>query len=429
MPLKHLPDTFWKRLLHGEPLSPEVKILVRHHLEVCAACRVQAERTRSGGLARRQPDAGAPQARKKAGEQRDLLEILGLSPERRRLRIRRALRRFKSLGLVGLLVQESRESAPAQPLEALDLAECAYDVAMRLEHSEIGRARAMTALARANAARGNALRATGNLKQADRLLTFALDCFEREGDGDAHVEAEIRTLMASLRCDQRRFTEAEDDLNAVIHLYRVLEDPVRVGRALVQKGVFLAEAANLEGAIQTTCEALSLLDPRRDGKLYLAAEHNLTDCLVEAGDVEEARRRFVANAGLYASFSDPWTQLRRRWLEGKIARNRGDLVAAVEIFHEVRQGFNAESLGFFAALAGLDLALVYIQQGQAEEVRSLAEEMVPIFLAQDIQREAAAALLLFQKAARRKAVSARMVIELAASMRRARGCGHQPEPS
>ena len=107
-------------------------------------------------------------------------------------------------------------------------------------------------------------------------------------------------------------------------------------------------------------------------------------------------------------------------MEGKIARGLGDRRRAEDLFRQVRASFTAEGLGFHAALAGLDLALLYVEQGKTTEVKQLAEEMLPIIMAQDVHREAAAALVLFGEAAQREAVTASMLSELIAYMRRVR---------
>ena len=82
-----------------------------------------------------------------------------------------------------------------------------------------------------------------------------------------------------------------------------------------------------------------------------------------------------------------------------------------------------QGIGYDAAMVSLDLALLYLQDGRTGEVRRVAEEMVTIFSAQDIHREATAALLLFQDAARREAVTAEMVREVAGALEAARGRG------
>ena len=71
-------------------------------------------------------------------------------------------------------------------------------------------------------------------------------------------------------------------------------------------------------------------------------------------------------------------------------------------------------------MVSLDLALLYLRQERNAEICRLAEEMFPLFEAQDVHREALAALRLFQEAARREEVTAEMVQELAVFFRDAR---------
>ena len=80
-----------------------------------------------------------------------------------------------------------------------------------------------------------------------------------------------------------------------------------------------------------------------------------------------------------------------------------------------------QGIGYDAAMVSLDLALLYVQEGRTGEVRRVAEEMVPVFAAQDVHREAMAALRLFQEAARREEVTAGLVREVVGFLKAARG--------
>lgn len=57
-------------------------------------------------------------------------------------------------------------------------------------------------------------------------------------------------------------------------------------------------------------------------------------------------------------------------------------------------------------------------------MRRLAEEMIPLFQAQDVHREAMAALALFQEAARQDRLTVEKTLEVAAYLRKAR---NEPE--
>ena len=90
---------------------------------------------------------------------------------------------------------------------------------------------------------------------------------------------------------------------------------------------------------------------------------------------------------------------------------------------EVREGFLEWGSGYDAALAALDLALLYADEGRSAEMRRLARAMAPVFRAQDVHREALAALLLFVEAAGREEADRRLVEHLTDYLHRAR---HDP---
>src|SRR5262249_14761208 len=160
-----------------------------------------------------------------------------------------------------LLIEESRRRVVEDPFEAFGIAQCAHDVALRVSLDELGRSWTMTCIARANAHIGNTLRATGDLKRAEQILTGALALFDEDGNGDPLTEAELLNLFASLRSDQRKFLEAESYLDMAKGLYDQCEEPLLSARILVQKGVVLFDAGEPERAIQAVQAAFPALIP------------------------------------------------------------------------------------------------------------------------------------------------------------------------
>lgn len=71
------------------------------------------------------------------------------------------------------------------------------------------------------------------------------------------------------------------------------------------------------------------------------------------------------------------------------------------------------------ALATLERAVLDLQEGRYAAVRALAEEMVWIFKAQGIEREALAALALFRKAAAEEKASVELARRLVQYLHRA----------
>ena len=430
---RHLTRDQMEKLLTGTCEGhPEATLLLEHLKEACATCRALAEEIEQEKAQPRSLDQVMEEAasvarrhlslmtRLKGVAASELKELLKLEPEKRRLRIGRSNTRFKNPILVELLIEESRRRLREDPFAAYELGECACEVALRVPHNDVGRGLAMTCLARANAHRGNSLRVIGELRRAESLLTFALEMFLAEGNGDPLVEAELMTLWASLRRDQRRFGDARENLSHARQLYEACDEGSMVGSVLIQEAVLLFEEGQPESAISAVQQAFSWLDPERDARLYLIARHNLVDYLQEAGRHAEVRQELERLEPLYQAEGDPLLLLRRTWISGRIARGLGQWREAEEIFHQVRSEFVSRGMGLDAAAVGLDLALLFVDQGRATEVKRLAEETVPIFLAQDVQREAAAALLLFQEAARREVVTRVMLAELITYLRRVR---------
>lgn len=72
------------------------------------------------------------------------------------------------------------------------------------------------------------------------------------------------------------------------------------------------------------------------------------------------------------------------------------------------------------ALATLDLVIPDLEQGNTAAVQALADDMVTVFRAHNVSREALAAVLLFQEAARRETATTTFARETAASLSRAR---------
>jgi hypothetical protein len=90
--------------------------------------------------------------------------------------------------------------------------------------------------------------------------------------------------------------------------------------------------------------------------------------------------------------------MRFQWLEGKIALVQDRMEEAETALTEVKNYFVSHGIAYDAALVSLDLALVYLRQVRTSELKVLSSEMVAVFRALGIQREALAALAFFNKA-------------------------------
>ena len=401
-----------------------------HLMHLCPTCRAGARawleraqgRSKNNGaalqvlpfvLARHTVD----EEEKATQAERDLCDLLQLPQEERLAKIERARRRFRGVLLAHRLLNEAKRQVPGQPQEAHDLAEAAEKVLLRTPHSP----GYFDALTRAAAYRANALRAGGRLREAAERMACARSFIRHEHVTELLVYAEVDWLEGVLRKDERRPQEAEALLTRSAALFELAGEKTEASRPLLALGAMYHHQQQLAKAIETTEAALAFLGPESEPRLYLCGRHNLALFYVESGRYEAAAALLTDDEALYQEFPDRWTTLRKLWLAGKIALRTGELADAETAFLHVRSGFLEQGISYDAAMVSLDLALVYLQQSRTTELKTLAEEMHAVFASEDVHREAVAALLLFQNAARREAVTSELVEEMITYLRRARG--------
>jgi tetratricopeptide (TPR) repeat protein len=315
-----------------------------------------------------------------------------------------------------MLLDESKKIVASDSNQAFELAQTAEAVLLQ--------SRAVPGVsdfyARAAAFQANALRAQNLFQEAEARFAFARLFIQQQGVTDPILIAEIDSCEAVLALDQRRFADAEKLLNRSIHMYTIAGDKSLTAHPMLTLGHLYALRGEHSQAIEILQEAVHLAG-ERDRRLALYLRHNLAHYLCEAGAFETAAAVLAEAHDLYEEFPDAFTQHRLAWLEGKIAAGQGRLEEAEHGFRTVRQAFFDDALGYDAALVSIDLALLYARQGRTAELKSLAEQMHLVFVSQEIHREATAALLLFQEAARRDALTLETLEELAAYLRAARG--------
>jgi hypothetical protein len=348
---------------------------------------------------------------------RDLKTLLDLPREKRAGKIRQAHEHFRSGALAELLIEESRKKIPGNPDDAFHLAELARIVV----HYSPNVSGAFNLIALSTANMANACRAGGDLRRAEEHFGHARYVITHEGVTDPDILARVDELEASLRKDQRIFAEAEELLTRAGMLYRLAGLKTERARVTLLLADVCFHRGNVSRAIETAHYALTHIKRVDDPRLYMCGRFNLASYLTEAEDYREASDILATEADLFQKFPEPWTQLRVMWLRGKILAGRNDLPAAEKAFLEVRDGFVAQGIGYDAAMVSVeDLAPLYLRSGRTGDVKRLAEEMIPIFEAADVHREALAALLLFQEAARQEALTLKMAREVARYLKAAR---------
>jgi tetratricopeptide (TPR) repeat protein len=345
-------------------------------------------------------------------------ELMERTEEQREILLRNS-RRFRTWGLLELAAEGSLEASIEDPERGEELGRLALRIADVLDPDHYGADQREDLRARAWAHVGNARRIRSDLQGAEEAFHQALTHLRR-GTGDLFEQATLADLQASLKRSQRRFDEALKLLRKAISIFLRLGDLHRAGRSLVNLSMALIYSGRVEESVPVLYRALESMDPAQEPRLLLSARHNLILVLTDTSRFLEAQRAYREALPLYRAFPDAWTQNRRRWVKGKIARGLGQLAEAETLFLAAREGFLAEGIPYDTALVSLEIALLYAEQGRTAELKRLAAGMVPVFASRQIHREALAALAFFRRAVEAERAGVEMVERVAEYLRAAR---------
>jgi tetratricopeptide (TPR) repeat protein len=321
---------------------------------------------------------------------------------------------YRSWVLCEAAALQSVRRAPNHPQEAREWAELAVHIAGLVPGEEAWRLRllgwALHFLA-------NALRACNDLPAAEKTRTRGSALWEAGAPGDPGLLAEawLPGLEANLRKDQRRFDEALQRIDEALALDR---GELR-GEILMSKSNILRRLDDPSGSTAVLLEAEPLIDVEREPRLAFGLRFNLLADLCALSRAAEAEPRLPAVQALAERLGEPLDLARCSWLQGLVHAGLGRHEKALAAFRQVRRTFHEYRLAYDYALVSLDLSLVLLEQGRTAEVAELAEEMIWLFKAQEVHREALAALRLFCEAAERQAATAELIRRIERFLRRA----------
>ena len=351
-----------------------------------------------------------------------LLDELQCHPHERRLLLVRNSRRFMNWSLCELVAESAYSYGARDVDEAKSLAQLAVELSelIPVEASQEGfendiRSRARSVL-------GNALRITGELLEASEEFAKA-ERLLAAGTGDRLEWARFSELKSHLLFEHRKFDDSLALLDSAIRTYRKLNDSHRLGRALISQGYQLSEKGDLSQAIVSLRQGVRLIDGARSPRLVLVAKHNLVHHLYDIGRYHQAMALVPETLALHHEIGNELDLVRFQWLVGQILRDSGDLDRADEELTKVKAYFVTKQIAHDSALVSIDLAAIYLRQHRTAELKELATEMLTIFRALRINREAIAALVLFQKAVELENVSLGLMRDLAAYLKASR---HDP---
>lgn len=309
----------------------------------------------------------------------------------------RSRRRLSGLAAYEALLERCQAVRYDDPSEMVKLASCATALAERIDPSSYGKKRVFDLQCRAWVELGNAYRVADRLVEAEQALVRAAQVFLK-GTRDDLLEARMYDVQASLFNDSRRFKESFEALDTVEAIHRRRGDLHLAGRALISKGLYASYSGDSEQAVYFTAQGLSLIEQNRDPRLAYAGAHNLARALAGCERYREAMAVLFKIRGQAEEMGGRVNSLKVRWLEAEILFGLGKLNLAERLLLNVREGLEKAVLPYSAALAALQLALVYQERGQHDKTRSTALEALDRFVALKIPQEALMSVLMLRRA-------------------------------
>lgn len=323
---------------------------------------------------------------------------------------------FRHWALSELLCEESIKAAGDNADRALDLANLALRVAELIPGEEAWRQRVQ---GYAWAHVGNARRVKGDFPAADEAFGRFRKLWSAGAKGDPGLlnEARVLGLEASLRRYQARFVEARDLLDQAL----TVDKGGEAKYLLLNKARLLEDTDDFGGAAAALQDAIPIVEAEGETRFLLVLRHNLAVSLCAMGRYGEAWELLPGIEALAARMDNDLDTLRLHWLKGRLFAGIGQQDEAVKVFFLVRDGFLSRGITYDATLVSLELAIVYLEGGRLEEVKSLARQIVSVFRLQGVHQEALAALGLFHDAAERKTATLELIRSLIRYLRLAQG--------
>ncbi len=396
---EHLSRKILERFLFFELTPAESTPIINHLLSRCPECQAVAEEVaarfglafRNGQFVVPKPPMNFEQAfqlvyarafdphplKEKIAEQhvraRGLWSEVAAQKPEERLAIAKADSRFHIWGFFDRVIEEAREAWSSDPEEAVALATLALSVHVNLQPEEYTAAFLADLRCQALGILGNAKRLAADFEGAAEAFATAQEALD-EGSGDPIEEANLISFRASLRADLGYFEEAAELLTRAQELLLEIEDEGASARLHLQQGLYLGYV-DPERGITWIREALVLIAGIPDARLELCGLHNLAWFLVEAGRVNDAVAILNFTRPLYRQFGDAWTQLRLHWLEGRIARELGDVRGAVSTFRRTAGEFLKHNMRSEHVLISVDLMEVLVAQERFIEAIALGQRV------------------------------------------------------
>jgi transcriptional regulator with XRE-family HTH domain len=367
-----------------------------------------------------QPDHGSPRAEDHAWAESLWARMEPLPAENQDLLADVLLGDDRSWALAVRLCDAAAAAAAHRADEAMRLARLAVRLA---EEASVEKGFRQALIGYCEPFLANALRVAGDLPGARETFAHADRLWSQGNDSvpAGLLDATRRLdLKASLLRQDGKHEEALDLLDQAL----AGSPPESEARLLLKKATTHARTGHYELALEALRLARPRIDPQREPRLVYGYHFSRAHCLCHLDRYREAEPLVPVIEELAAGLGTELDGIRTLWIRGRTAAGLGRREEAVAALAQVRQYFLTETIAYDFALASLELAALYLEEGRTRQVQELALEMKWIFDSQQVHQEALAALTLFCQAAKAEKAGAEWTHRLVKYLYRAQ---HNPE--
>ena len=222
----------------------------------------------------------------------------------------------------------------------------------------------------------------------------------KHGDMDPRFSFELGSRMALLRRDQRHFDEALNLATTGLKTARANGDQTWAPRLMVILANILVTMGRHEEGLARYQEALEILSPD-DQNFYFAAVQStaVALCALKTSPTEQISAWLEKARAVENKLPNSNHQLHLTWLEAFLAQRNGDTTEAEKKLRKVRQGFLSTGMLTFSCAITMDLALLYLENGQPNKAMQLSADIFSMLKGLRIHRDAIAALKLYIESA------------------------------
>ncbi len=383
----HVTKEMAERLVTGTLSKRTRKQVIRHLLGGCGKCM---DMIRSVASPRPDEDYSGPLRRvglgfvvAKGQVDEEIIHAKRLWPDLEkqtpelRLFMVKHLPEFRTWGIYSVVLAKVKTISRNDPLQAVDLAHLAVNIAETLDVQFYGEERRADFIGAGYTALGNTKRLASDFDGA----TAALDEAERwleEGTGDLFERANLISIRSSLVSDLGNIEDATEMLFPAIRLARRMGDQHFEGKLILKQSSNIGFVDPVS-ALELANKGLRLLEGGEpDAHLELTGRYLTAYWTNELGDSQGARAKLEPCRRQIKRFGDVFWTGRLINLEGRIARAEGRLSQSEFFFRQLVDLYAEADFEFDLALASLDLSAVLTIQGKVEESTRILQDLYPI---------------------------------------------------